>query len=192
MLFAAKLHYKCLFCSWSCKKKSGVERHMLVHTSRPDSLMPQVEQNFVKENFSTKQQHQPLSLQFSPPSAFVPPSVVHPLIPHSMLVPPSLQPPPTSQGNQQQMAALLSIVYSMNPMAAAAAAAAAATLPSLFGNATRNATLAEPVLPPPSPMINSNSSMFSPNLSALQQVRIILENFCKKERNEEFKRNTVH
>ncbi|KAI6197983.1 hypothetical protein M3Y94_01290200 [Aphelenchoides besseyi] len=40
-------NYKCVFCNWYSKRKSSIEKHMLVHTSKPQQFMPQVERNVV-------------------------------------------------------------------------------------------------------------------------------------------------
>jgi hypothetical protein len=41
------LNYKCAFCNWYSKKKSSIERHMALHTSRPEEFMNQVERNLI-------------------------------------------------------------------------------------------------------------------------------------------------
>ena len=41
------LNYKCVFCTWYSKKKSSIERHMSLHTSRPEEYMSQVERNLI-------------------------------------------------------------------------------------------------------------------------------------------------
>ncbi|KAI6232595.1 hypothetical protein M3Y99_01006000 [Aphelenchoides fujianensis] len=40
-------NYKCVFCSWYSKKKTAIEKHMHVHTAKPQQFMAQVERNVV-------------------------------------------------------------------------------------------------------------------------------------------------
>lgn len=65
IFFSDIRNYKCLFCNWGAKKKSLIQRHMHYHTTNPEKLMTQVEQNFVKNQLSKTL---PLTLQLSSPS----------------------------------------------------------------------------------------------------------------------------
>ncbi|KAI6183263.1 hypothetical protein M3Y97_00470500 [Aphelenchoides bicaudatus] len=40
-------NYKCVFCNWFAKKKSAIEKHMQIHTSKPSQFMQQVERNLI-------------------------------------------------------------------------------------------------------------------------------------------------
>ncbi|KAI6228958.1 hypothetical protein M3Y99_01167500 [Aphelenchoides fujianensis] len=40
-------NYKCVFCNWYSKKKTAIEKHMHVHTAKPQQFMAQVERNVV-------------------------------------------------------------------------------------------------------------------------------------------------
>lgn len=41
------MNYKCVFCNWYSKKKSSIEKHMIIHTSQPENFMQQVERNLI-------------------------------------------------------------------------------------------------------------------------------------------------
>ncbi|KAE9552653.1 hypothetical protein FO519_004132 [Halicephalobus sp. NKZ332] len=66
------LNYKCAFCNWYSKKKSAIEKHMQVHTARPEDFMSQVERNLITPAMlleTAKASRTPLNLPPGPLSA---------------------------------------------------------------------------------------------------------------------------
>uniref|UniRef100_A0AC34RCF4 C2H2-type domain-containing protein n=1 Tax=Panagrolaimus sp. JU765 TaxID=591449 RepID=A0AC34RCF4_9BILA len=71
------MNYKCVFCNFYNKKKSTIEKHMQLHTTRPEDFMQQVERNLITpamlyENITKHSTTTLPTLNLSTPTLFTP------------------------------------------------------------------------------------------------------------------------
>uniref|UniRef100_A0A915EN89 C2H2-type domain-containing protein n=1 Tax=Ditylenchus dipsaci TaxID=166011 RepID=A0A915EN89_9BILA len=102
------LHYKCVFCNWHAKKKSSIESHLQVHTSRPQDFMGEVEQKFNAKLKDAEAAKALFNVTTTNSSAFCSPAQIEETQRRNIAA--------ASLQHQQQQLALLSMLYANNTM----------------------------------------------------------------------------